>query len=1126
MKPTGPFQVLRVFRRAALMSSLLPLVVSAASPTITADPQTGQIHVETDRYSARFDSGTLTWLYSKLSKRALIGNEQHPKNLGNRTGLLVENRPREEPIWLVPSLEGEERSQVEINGTRVTFNGLTANGKVQPGTALAIEVAVDPASGDLLVTASGSAEKECVIGTGVAFSGIMDKYIYYPAVGGGARYSGDITKDKTSLLAAPLEWSNMSMTKRVGLHGGLWNAPVTILASQEDPDAALAVWCEDDIPKYKFCLGGRDGATYVTYEDPPYHANRAARSVTWRINVYDGGWTAAAKPFADSLVQRGFTKGRAPWAKDISVVVSIPNMTRSWIELMERTFPPEDRHRVILKAEDWREPPFDHDMWNYEPRADFKKDAPAAREAGFRTMVYFNPLYLWGNADKIPDEKLRADVKKMQEYVVLDPLGLEKIQLGIVNPAYEPWRRNRVESAANVFKNYGVEGLYLDCAYLFVPDGRGRVDGLTVYEGMAAMMEGFRKAKPDLFLGSEMANELMARWTDFSLHMGIAWATNYELSKARSSHPIVNYLYRDVMGTITHVQYPNSDSRKFHAAEEIAERTGQIVSGTPAFGDWEMKSPSPETKLWLYKARLFARRGLRPWYPEKWEPNVMSYYKAADDTVFVYEETDYGSRLVERAAAGPIIHYGRAWKTERVRTTDGEVIDWIGRSDDGTYIGLDCLGTSAMGFAALDKQLGRTNAGRGYVLFPSSRPDPRLRISELPEGVRIADFQVTDAFATLELGATNEAPAEIRVMMSKPLVRVAASGESSLPFAKGVQNTLTVPVNKPIALIWEEGFIAPFEYGGSFKVPLPKSLGIGPDSSVVRYNLGDWDQKWNASLTGSVNPRPGTVYRFQFEAHKTGEKATKLRVCLVPMGTQGDNVFQSVGGLSIDSTTAQSFAHAGIRNTSMDYAWDHRMGLRIFSEDPAAGNPPPAQVTDLSPLQFIRPELGLSDTSPISFGAVKAGQPSAVSPARRVFNSQTVTASAGTATYVPILYGTAHVSAPADKPYLQSIDDVGVELVGEQAGLFELKGEHATPDGQGIKLLGTNGESGLLGGPQPEGESFSVRFRGSDKPGKYAATVRVVTQAGNVGTVSTGQAGMPLTHLFYVDIPVTAEVRP
>jgi hypothetical protein len=70
----------------------------------------------------------------------------------------------------------------------------------------------------------------------------------------------------------------------------------------------------------------------------------------------------------------------------------------------------------------------------------------------------------------------------------------------------------------------------------------------------------------------------------------------------------------------------------------------------------------------------------------------------------------------------------------------------------------------------------------------------------------------------------------------------------------------------------------------------------------------------------------------------------------------------------------------------------------------------------------------------------------------------------------------------------------------------------------------SNGQPGLLGGQTPEAETFSVRFLGSDKPGDYQATIRIVTQAGNVGTLSLGGDGEPPVNLYYVDIPVRVRV--
>jgi hypothetical protein len=106
---------------------------------------------------------------------------------------------------------------------------------------------------------------------------------------------------------------------------------------------------------------------------------------------------------------------------------------------------------------------------------------------------------------------------------------------------------------------------------------------------------------------------------------------------------------------------------------------------------------------------------------------------------------------------------------------------------------------------------------------------------------------------------------------------------------------------------------------------------------------------------------------------------------------------------------------------------------------------------------------------------------------------------------------------------MQEIDQVGIVLTGPHADRFALVGDHRADNG-GLKLLGRNGP-GLRGGAAPESVNVAVRFNGAAEPGLYTATVRIVTQAGNLGVCSAGNPGEPLRNLFYLDIPVQATVE-
>lgn len=78
---------------------------------------------------------------------------------------------------------------------------------------------------------------------------------------------------------------------------------------------------------------------------------------------------------------------------------------------------------------------------------------------------------------------------------------------------------------------------------------------------------------------------------------------------------------------------------------------------------------------------------------------------------------------------------------------------------------------------------------------------------------------------------------------------------------------------------------------------------------------------------------------------------------------------------------------------------------------------------------------------------------------------------------------------------------------------------------KGVKLVGADGEPSLTGGKTPEEEILSVRFKGGNAPGIKSATLRIVTQAANLGCLSQGKTNEPPANLSYLDIPISVTLR-
>jgi hypothetical protein len=315
---------------------------------------------------------------------------------------------------------------------------------------------------------------------------------------------------------------------------------------------------------------------------------------------------------------------------------------------------------------------------------------------------------------------------------------------------------------------------------------------------------------------------------------------------------------------------------------------------------------------------------------------------------------------------------------------------------------------------------------------------------------------------------------------------------------------------------------------GSWALSLPAKAGVV--QSAIADN-GTYGYDWNADLFEAARFRPGTLFGYAVEmaaAAGDGPPVGYMRLCC----GEGNAGFGHWGGVPEIKTASERFVTrkiAGRMTTKFDLPGNGTGVGVLLANHSKTGR---LLLDDLSAITFIRPRLAVSDEAPLSLGQRPPGVAVASKP-RWIANGQPRTLpdqrtdDAEERQVATLLYGIATV-----KPSLQwsiahvwgETDHVGAVIVGKDAERFEFVSEHLGGSSRELRLVGGDGEGGLLGGADPEREPLVVRFRGSDEPGDYAATVRIVTQAGNIGRLSSGREGEPLPQLFYVDIPVSVTV--
>lgn len=548
----------------------------------------------------------------------------------------------------------------------VTYTGLTDGSRQYPDETLAIDLAIDGETGDLLFTPVARSPRKGVYSSSLSVSALG------PAITAEAPIFDGLRLDRAM---QPMLWVNQ--------WGGYWD--YAFLAFNGYKKGALAIWCQDaELKYYKYLhyLINPEGLSFsfTAMNIPPFDDLKEAGAVTWRLQAFEKGWSQAVARFRAWRVKNVKIAPRPQWGQHIAFVNGGVNANAQWVGMIESYFGSSNLERTITFGATIREAGFDANHANNTPYAAFKDDLKLWKQKGPKFMAYLQPMIMWDPKPKTAREKqgvaahAKADTISVFQKPGAGPLpNIDQHHLG--QPDWQRWFLDWVKEYIQV---YGADAVYHDQSYHCPVDSRGlAVGGKTSTQGMADYFFKAQTENPNALHGTEHMTEVNNVGASLGIGSGILWGTAECMRKQRIDHPspVCNALHYP-NGAI--FSFPHFSQiicgilERIHWGMNLSEGRGELAYA--ALQNPEAiatKGLANERWLDVVRSRTFVHKGLHAVFPEDWDPSVLSYFKGAKGDDFRYIKMAWGSAFVEISGNKTNLCYGRIHGTPYAEVVGG-----------------------------------------------------------------------------------------------------------------------------------------------------------------------------------------------------------------------------------------------------------------------------------------------------------------------------------------------------------------------------------------------------------------------------------------------------------------------
>ena len=700
--------------------------------------------------------------------------DMYVSGLGNMTGnvkelsrthfpwgepVIKQNRKRQKsPVYGKPCAQSKIEVKKGNDGVSVTWRGLDFNGDFQKDDFITLTFSED-ASGAVSVRRQGGG-RAGVFGISVPVKNLPpDGMVYLPSFGGMEYAASSPDEEFISLQDTSL----------------FIEAPLMIYVRQNN---AFGMWVEDATfrPYFGMMERNKKGCAMVLEGQNiiPYEPQKAIDAPAVKFDVFgDSGWIAAARPYRN-WYHKAFAKELAvrdakSWADDIYVIADGGNSAPGFQNLLKYF----KKENVLIQIWQARKLGFTKDIPDYTPRGHYPGLVKTLHEHGFKVMCYVCPLCAvykcpaWerddvgsffltrknsitnynGNKNAF-DENLAGTIRAAKGKDQFGNLKPGAFLYG--DPLSKGWRDYFCKVIREMNDLCGTDANYQDTLGCTADVGNGYVDGLSGAQGNAQFTRDLQNK-----LGVPMASE----YGPAPIAFGIRWPLNgvrgwggprFRTYRTTKQVPLSPFIFGNREWVSSNRM---TDDSRIHAVLAVSDALSGFGMLPTNFSD---RKPEGYMGQVFLRARLFADRQLKPYYPEKNYPaNIKSMYKDKDGGIWRYFVSDTMQKMIGPDGKAA---YGRLYNSTELTDPEFCIINHPAWDEKGIY--------------GLDK-------GKYYALYPrTDRNTTKICVGKLPQGIAVKSYCEMPEYAWLELdSADRDKEYEIRVKADGKFKKVLVNGE-------------------------------------------------------------------------------------------------------------------------------------------------------------------------------------------------------------------------------------------------------------------------------------------------------------------------------------------------------------